>query len=62
MYLKLTCPKCQKPWVLSEDDAASFYPQVWCLACGTRIPIPLKSDEHLKLVHNNDRDRRVVQK
>ena len=57
--MKLTCPKCQKPWILSEDDVVSFYPQVWCLACGAKIEIPVDRQEYLKLVHARDRDRRV---
>jgi len=57
--VRLTCPKCQKPWILSEDDVVSFYPQVWCLACGAKVEIPIGREQYLKLVHTKDRDRRI---
>ena len=62
MSMKLTCSKCQKPWVLSEDDVVTFYPQVWCLACGTKIPLPIDREQYLKRLRTNDRDRRIDSK
>ena len=59
MHMKLACPKCQKAWVLSEEDVVSFYPAVWCLACSTRIPIPLEKEKHLELSMKIDRERRI---
>jgi hypothetical protein len=60
--MKLECPKCRKPWLLSEDDAAFFYPRVFCLACGAKIDIPMEPVEHLKLLKKRDRDRRVQER
>jgi hypothetical protein len=59
MHTKLTCPKCSKPWILSEDDVVSFYPAVWCLGCSAKIPIPIEKEKYLELVKKHDRDRRV---
>ena len=55
----LTCPKCSRRNVLSEDDAVLFYPRFFCLSCGEKIAIPLPPEEYLKLVREVDRDRSV---
>ena len=62
VFMKLACPKCQKAFPLTEDDAVLFYPRVFCLACGTAIPLPLSVDQHLALARKNDRDRKLDEK
>ncbi len=62
VFMNPACPKCRKTFPLTEEDAASFYPHVFCLACGTKIPLPLTPDQHLALVRKNDRDRRLEEK
>ena len=57
--LTLDCPKCGRRNVLTEDDAAFFFPRFLCLSCGNRLAIPLSTDEFLELVRNPDRDRRL---
>ena len=59
MFLKLACPKCARPFPLTEEDAASLYPQVWCFSCGTKIPLPLDGAQYLALVNKIDRDRKL---
>ena len=59
MTLTLDCPKCGRRNVLSEDDAVFFYPRFLCLSCGTRLDIPLSTEEYLKKLRNPDRDRRI---
>ena len=53
----LTCPKCSRRNVLSEDDAVLFYPRFFCLSCGEKIAVPLKPEEYLTMVRDVDRDR-----
>lgn len=57
--MKLVCPTCKKTFPLTEDDAAFFWPQVFCLSCATKIPVPLTREQHLALAAKNDRDRRL---
>lgn len=57
--ITLTCPKCAKPHPLSDDDAYNFYPRFFCLACGTKMEIPLKPEDLLRESRNPDRDRRA---
>jgi hypothetical protein len=57
--LTLACPKCGRRNILSEDDAVFFYPRFFCLSCGTRLAIPLSTEEYLKKLRNPDRDRRI---
>jgi len=59
MSMTLDCPKCSRRNILSEDDAVFFYPRFFCLSCGTRLAIPLSTEEYLKKLRDPDRDRRV---
>ena len=59
MTLTLDCPKCGRRNILSEDDAVFFYPKFQCLSCGSKLDIPLSSQDYLKKLRDPDRDRRV---
>ncbi|HEY3227466.1 MAG TPA: hypothetical protein VGK61_10790 [Planctomycetota bacterium] len=59
MTYTLNCPKCGRRNVLSEDDAVLFYPRFFCLSCGTRLMVPLSTEEYLKKLRDPDRDRRI---